>query len=527
MEEATMRIDGRGRPLGAAICAALLLALGIGMVGAQPAGAAEIEYTMLFEDPGAVPAEDFSLEQHAIGLINATPAGERLTFAFRDFNRKNIADALIAARVRGVEIDGVIDGGERNKANVKYLVNNLAGDAVLCGAPVFALHSCIAIGHPVYSPKSLQHNKFMTFSRLADGRRHVVLQTSMNFQYPAQYTLYNDMVEIVGDVGLYDAYVQYAMDLKAQVRADDHYLIAPGSGPNTMFPSPRPQPDLDTDDTVVDRMNEIDCSVGGSRSGRGLIRVAMLPFNTERAAIMRKLIALEDTGCDIEIALTRADGDILAGLVAERIRVHPFFARELGVRPRVNIHDKFWLVDAGSTLTGERTKIAYVGTSNWRADEQYSDDMLLRIVDDGVHAAYSDYWRLIRDRAVSDQERPVSDAVAPAAAIGARPNANAWGWNTRPVTVRVAASDGHDADAVGLERLHIELTGAQTGSWDILGETDGYSVDELKVSEEGTTTVSAYAVDMSGNVGATASRVVRIDKTPPHAWGLGGTAAAW
>ena len=65
--------------------------------------------------PGRLPVTDLSLESHAVDLINATPAGEQITFALRDFNRQRVADALIAAHNRGVRVDGVIDGGERNR----------------------------------------------------------------------------------------------------------------------------------------------------------------------------------------------------------------------------------------------------------------------------------------------------------------------------------------------------------------------------------------------------------------------------
>src|SRR3712207_6662747 len=110
------------------------------------------------------------------------------------------------------------------------------------------------------------------------------------------------------------------------------------------------------------------------------------------------------------------DGSILAGLVSAGIPVHPFFLRATAERPQVIVHDKYWLVDAGSTRTGTRTKIAYVGSSNWRADQQYSDDMLLRIEDDSVHDRYLAYWTVTKQRAASDQNRPPTDRVAPSTA---------------------------------------------------------------------------------------------------------------
>ena len=143
---------------------------------------AGIEYRTLFQDPGAVPGEDLSLENHAVSLINATPAGEKITFTLRDYNRQPISDALIAAQVRGVEVDGVIDGSERSRPIVQALQLALGADHfVICGSPLFTFNSCIANS----LVPSLQHNKFLTFSKLSDERKDVVLQTSKNFFGPS------------------------------------------------------------------------------------------------------------------------------------------------------------------------------------------------------------------------------------------------------------------------------------------------------------------------------------------------------
>jgi hypothetical protein len=502
---------------GVALCA-LLGSVGPAS-GSEGAGGDGIVYRTLFQDPGAVPGTDFSLEDHAIALINATPAGARITFAFRDYNRATITDALLAAHARGVVLDGVIDGGERIRTQVQRLLAGLGPERlVLCGSPTFVFNSCIASS----LVPSLQHNKFMTFSELDDGRHDVVLQTSENFFAPSQFSYYNDMVEIDGDVALHAAYAQYVADMKAQVRSDDHYLIVSGDdGRNTMFPSPRRQGSRDTDDTIVDRMNEIDCSRGGS------IRAANMAFRTERAVIMRKLVELHRAGCDVDVVFSNADGDIIAGLVSAGIPVHPFFLRAVAPLPQVMVHDKFWLVDAKSTLTGRRTKVVFAGSSNWRADQQQSDDLLLRIIDDGVFEAYSRYWELIASRAASDQSRPTTDAVVPSSALTATPAANEAGWNRSDVTVRVAASDGHNVQASGLARLHVDMSGAQEGSWDFAGEQDGYNVQELPISSEGPTTITYLAEDAKGNRETAHTGVVSVDKTAPEIGGLPEHCVLW
>ena len=194
-----------------------------------------------------------------------------------------------------------------------------------------------------------------------------------------------------------------------------------------------------------------------------------MAFLSERAVIMRKLVDLHRQGCEVDVIATNLDGDILAGLVSAGIRVRPFFLRARPGLPQVIVHSKFWLVDARSTRTGARTRLAYAGSSNWRPDQQRSDDLLLRIADDGVYAAYDAYWERIRDRAQSDQNRPATERTPPALALTAVPAPDEAGWNRTDVTLRIAASDGHNVQNAGLRRLHVEMHGAQEGHLGPLG----------------------------------------------------------
>ena len=516
-----------------AAIAALVIAGSSGLSGgggrvadAAVAGPSAIRYVTIFQAPDESRARDLSIENRAIALVNGTPEGERIGFAFRDFNRAPVVNALIAAHARGVAVRGVIDGGEQNRPALVPLKTALGADLVYCGSDVgFALHSCLA-NDPKYSEdgKSLQHNKFMTFSKLSDGREHVVLEMSMNFLTPSQLTYFNDAVEITGDVALHGAYEQYVRDMMEQAgkRTNDRYsgfVVSGDDGRNTMFPSPRAQPDLDSEDTIVDRMNEIDCSDGGT------IRAANQAFRSERAVIMRKLAQLKQQGCEVEVIFTNADADIISGLASAGIQTTPFWWSEQPGLAHVRVHNKFWLVDAKAKASGERSKIAYVGSSNWRADQQYSDDMLLRVLDDGVYDAYNAYWNLIKARAFTDLPLTNDDDLMPRSAVTVSPAPTADGWYRGDVTVRIAASDGHVPNVTsGLDRLHIELSGAQTYSSDVVPpDPRRPAVEELVISAEGETSVSYHAVDRAGNR-EERSIEIRIDKTAP-AIAMGGLLA--
>ncbi len=59
------------------------------------------------------------------------------------------------------------------------------------------------------------------------------------------------------------------------------------------------------------------------------------------------------------------------------------------------------------------------------------------------------------------------------------------------------------------------MTGATTGSWDFVGESDGYRVEELPISAEGRTTVTWYSEDLKDNREVPRSIQVNIDTAAP------------
>jgi hypothetical protein len=493
----------------------------VGDADPVPYASATTTYETVFQAPDANRAQDLTIENRAIALINATPPGERIDFAYRDFNRAPVIQALLAAKARGVLLRGVIDGGERTRPPLVPLKTAMGDDLVYCGSDVaFALHSCLA-DDPQFSEdgKSLQHNKFMLFSRLSDGRANVVLETSMNFLNPSQLTYFNDAVVISGDAGLYAGYLGYLLDMMRQgpMRTSDRYtghVVTSSDTLATMYPSPRSQPDLLTNDTIAERMDEIDCTRGGT------ILAANQIFDVERAVIADRLVRLHEDGCDVRVLFTRADAEILATLASAGIAARPLYWEPVTASrlPQVRIHNKFWLVDARSKATGEPVKLAYVGSSNWRADEQYSDDLLLRIADDQVHDAYRAYWQVIEQRASSDLALDLSETEAPFSVARVDPPANPAGWHDDKLTLSIAASDGHrpDRNPSGVSALAVQLTGAETRSVTVTPTGPRLpAVATLTLGEEGVTTVRYHAEDAAGNAEPEHMLTIRIDRTPP------------
>lgn len=67
-------------------------------------------------------------DQEIIALINA--AKSRIYFAMYEFTLKDIADALVAAKQRGVEVRGLVDAGEAAKSYDKPIIAELSAAGI-------------------------------------------------------------------------------------------------------------------------------------------------------------------------------------------------------------------------------------------------------------------------------------------------------------------------------------------------------------------------------------------------------------
>jgi hypothetical protein len=99
------------------------------------------------------------------------------------------------------------------------------------------------------------------------------------------------------------------------------------------------------------------------------------------------------------------------------------------------------------------------------------------------------------------------DTIAPATTAVGDPAANSAGWNDGDVTVTLTSVDEGGS---GVKQIAYRLAGAQTG-----GQTVAGSQASVKITAEGTTTLTYFATDVAGNVEAEKTLVVRIDRSPP------------
>jgi hypothetical protein len=101
------------------------------------------------------------------------------------------------------------------------------------------------------------------------------------------------------------------------------------------------------------------------------------------------------------------------------------------------------------------------------------------------------------------------DATAPVVEAMLTPPPSATGWYTQPVTLTLRAHD--DPGGTGIRRIEYSATGAQP----IATTSVPTATAQILISTDGTTTVSARAVDYAGNASPLITTTVQLDQTAP------------
>src|SRR5215469_1265211 len=112
------------------------------------------------------------------------------------------------------------------------------------------------------------------------------------------------------------------------------------------------------------------------------------------------------------------------------------------------------------------------------------------------------------------------DKTAPTTTAAGSPATSGAGWNNSNVSVSFNAGD--NGGGSGVSQVTFSATGAQPLASTIVSGASA----SVNITNEGVTTISYFATDIAGNVEATKTLTVQLDKTPP-AINCGSPDGAW
>ncbi len=325
---------------------------------------------------------DGILETALIDLLAMAEPGSSVRGAFYTWTRTGVAQAFVDAYDAGVDVRLVVgnnnfdaDTGAPNGA-MQLLLDGLGDDRLTVCSEGQSSGGCIGDG--------IQHNKFALFSSLSDGSTEVVFQSSANPTSP-QRRSFNNVVVIREDGGLYEAYLGYWEDLRAQQRDLNYYRSFVGDHRTKAYFFPRA-----SGDTIVNVLNNITCD------GDSEIHLGMARFTNPRVAIAETLAARAAEGCEVSVLVREGftSASVIAALSAPGIY--------LGVFPdgaEHAVHSKYLLVRAPYGSAARRQYLVWTGSHNYTGPAlRNHDETLLKIEDQGLYEAFRANWEMMRGR---------------------------------------------------------------------------------------------------------------------------------
>jgi len=412
-------------PLAAAVLS-LVAALLVGSATPAAALTKPVINGPVFNDPLGTSAQQKAIFTQLVRLIDATPAGATIRGSMYEFNDQEVADALLAAHRRGVNVRLIVDdstyvsgAGGPEYANTPYRTlraglgtNDAARSWIVVCDDRFedadgvddVQRGCLAVAPP---QPAYNHNKFFVFSRIGpfdDGTSYtkVVFQTSSNLSHWYKVESFNDAVTFT-DSAVYDGYASYHEQLRQGRRlagGNNHaYFSTPTGSTYRGFFFPRGDSSYNNPgtDTVVGALNEISCTYTGTdgQPRQTGIRIVTHSFLGSRRQVADKLAQLRAQGCWIDVIYTETDNTITSRLNAAGIQ-HRGCRIPNGPGIDVRPHNKEMLIDGD--YNGDSTPRVYTGSANLTGSSLRSaDEAFVRITSASYYARYLDAFYRIRD----------------------------------------------------------------------------------------------------------------------------------
>ena len=380
------------------LCAMTLLG---GVISAAPVSAEAAPYRpgngVVFNNPRASKAKQLTIITQINRSIDGSPRGSTIHMAQYLFDINSVADKLIAAHRRGVNVRVLIDDGEQNK-QAKRVKKVLGTNKRARSFVATCKRGCMS------DIASVMHAKFYLFSRVGTANR-VSMVSSANPYSGNTYTSWNNNHTIVGDVAIYNSLVKYFNDMILD-RTNRNYYRETTSGKYKLYLFPR-GPRKGVQIVVpIDVLNHVACSGvarGYGSKGRTVVRIAMWGWTYGRLDLAKKVWDLHNRGCKVEVILNkgRTNPRVIAALLKKskrgRLPVHDAWKdKNKNGKPEVYMHHKLLAIN-GRWFGHPNTKVVYTGSANFSAPATLTNnDIVLRIKDNATYNAYSrnlDYIR--------------------------------------------------------------------------------------------------------------------------------------
>lgn len=318
-------------------------------------------------------------------------------------DRVPVMQALVDASRRGVDVQVVLDGGNKPFKKVSGHAIQLLASELQCKPGEKCVKFCSG---PLKTPLSLlkikdgyrvggscrglaiNHNKLFLFSELSDGRKNIIAQTSANIM-THQLEMYNDLLLINNDKSFFLGFMNYWKRLKSDntVLKKSYPTLTSTDEKVKAYFFPRL---VSGSDPVEELLKKVNCRLPNSR-----IRGAQSAFT--RGSVAKQLKRLINEGCVVDIIsrvdfLQKSPGKKVIKSLGDNLFVLPYRGLLAEHQHPNSIHTKIVMIDASIDSSAEKIPVVFTGSHNldlWSL--RANDEVLLEVRDRKVHDRYNDF----------------------------------------------------------------------------------------------------------------------------------------
>lgn len=376
---------------------------------------AELDAEAIFNTPGFNRGATTTIEDSLISMTRLAVPGSKIRVALYRVDRAPVMQALVDASHRGVDVQVVLDGGNKAFRKVPGHAVNILASGLQCLAGEKCLKFCAS---PIKAPLSLvkakegykfggscrglviNHNKLFLFSELADGQKNVIAQTSSNMM-THQLEMYNDLLLIKNDELLFLGFMNYWKKLKGDKtvlkKASPTLLSSDEKVKAYFFPRL-----ISGADPIEELLKKVNCRLPNSR-----IRGAQSAFT--RGSVAKQMKRLINEGCQVDIIsrmdpLQKSPGKKVRKALGDNLLILPYRGHRPEEQHPNSIHTKIVLIDASIDNSQEKIQVVLTGSHNidlWSL--RSNDEVLLAVRDRRLHDRYNEFLdRILTDAAAGD-----------------------------------------------------------------------------------------------------------------------------
>jgi phosphatidylserine/phosphatidylglycerophosphate/cardiolipin synthase-like enzyme len=360
-----------------------------------------------FNDPWGSQESKFRIERQIVAAIQHARKGSKIQIAVYSFDRVNVAQALLNAHKRGVQVQ-VLHNDHQYTTAMKMLKHGLGTNRHHKSWDYTCKTGC-------RSHQGVLHDKIYLFEHTG-GAKNVVMTGSANLTGNAAIHQFNDLL-IRSDPDYYRMMLKLFWELKKDTQAPrpyEHKVLKDYQ----LWVMPHPRTTA-KNDPLMEILRPVQClgaNNGTGTHGRTTIRVSMHSWNGARGTyIARRLRHLYAQGCNVRVLWALAGSGMKSVLGRDTPRGEvprhaDGYDRDCDELHEVDMysHQKYMTI---SGHYGDDRSVSYVftGSSNWTPSGISGDELILRA--QGPNLVKQ--WDRNFDFIWNERSRPVGNSPGP------------------------------------------------------------------------------------------------------------------